>query len=316
MADAWLVIAAGEDRQHGGNDGYEDDPSSIYRWDSTVPNHSSIAEGDAIVIWDKRELIGASMIERIDEDDDVKNVYRCPHCEMGHIKRRKTLRPEWRCFNCSQNFDHPIAERKPVHTYASRHDVAWVDLAGVLEGRALRRLCDKPRSQLSLRQLDWSGFRAAIERVLDGEPLAVVDFRGERIRGGHRKATVRVRLGQAEFRRRLLHEQGALCAITGEAPPAVLEAGHLYSYASVGKHHDHGGLLLRRDIHRLFDSGQIAVDPRTMRIDVDPSLDEYRQYSDLHGRALACTIKEKQQRWLHAHWEQHREFVAQTGRAA
>lgn len=306
MADAWLVIAAGEDRQHGGNDGYEDDPSTTYRWDSTVPNHSSILEGDAIVIWDKRELIGASLIERIDEGDDVKNVYRCPHCETGHIKRRKRLQPAWRCFNCSRNFDEPIAERKPVHTYASHHEVAWVGLPGVLSGRALRQLCHKPRSQLSMRRLDWNGFRAAVAGALDGDPLAIVEFRGERIRGGHRNTTVRVRLGQAAFRRSLLEQQGAVCAITGAAPAAVLEAGHLYSYASVGKHHDHGGLLLRRDIHRLFDLGLIAIDPEALAIDVSPDLAPYAQYIGLHGQPIEQQISGPQHRWLEAHWRQHR----------
>src|SRR4051794_31902524 len=108
VANAWLVLAAGDDRQHGGNDGYDGDPASTYRWDNTVPNHNAIAPGDAIVVWDKRSLIGASVIERIDETDIAKNVYRCSHCGRANIKRRKTLQPAWRCFICSINFDSPV----------------------------------------------------------------------------------------------------------------------------------------------------------------------------------------------------------------
>src|SRR5881275_2225114 len=141
MARAWLVLAAGDDRQHGGNDGYDDDPASIYRWDDTVPNHKATSAGDAIVIWDKRSLIGASVIERIDEGDAVKNVYRCSNCGRAHIKRRKHKKPEWRCFGCSTNFEAPVVESRPVHTYASRHDVGWVDLNGLLDGAELRQLC-------------------------------------------------------------------------------------------------------------------------------------------------------------------------------
>jgi hypothetical protein len=53
MPDAWLVIAAGDDRQHGGNDGYADEPAHSYSWDDTVANHSALSAGDAIALWDK-----------------------------------------------------------------------------------------------------------------------------------------------------------------------------------------------------------------------------------------------------------------------
>lgn len=249
MERSWLVLAAGDDRQHGGNDGYDDDPAWVYRWDDTVPNHAAMTAGDAIVLWDKRSLIGASVIEHVDEGTAIKNVYRCSNCGRGHIKRRKHKEPQWRCFDCFTNFDSPLVESRSVHTYDSRHDVGWVDLSGVLTGAQLRQLCVSPKSQLSLRPLRWSDFGASVKAVLPGTPLTVLEFRGERIRGGHTRATVRVRLGQAAFRTRLVAEYGPVCAITGPAPLATLEAGHLYSYADVGQHDDHGGLLLRRDVH-------------------------------------------------------------------
>ena len=59
MTTAWLMIAAGEDRQHGGNQGYDDDPERHYSWDNTVANHRKPRNGHIIVLWDKRNLIGA-----------------------------------------------------------------------------------------------------------------------------------------------------------------------------------------------------------------------------------------------------------------
>ena len=35
---SWLLLSVGEDRQHGGNDGYNDDPALTYRWDSRTPD--------------------------------------------------------------------------------------------------------------------------------------------------------------------------------------------------------------------------------------------------------------------------------------
>ena len=57
----------GERRQHGGNVGYEDLPSSSYSWDNTVANFASPVPGEGIVIWDGDTLLGASVIEKIIE---------------------------------------------------------------------------------------------------------------------------------------------------------------------------------------------------------------------------------------------------------
>jgi hypothetical protein len=264
------------------------------------------------VVWDKRTLIGASVIDRIVPGTSTKPLYRCSECGGAHIKRRKTLDPPWRCFGCNTNFANPRVEQRTVHTYESRHNVSWIDLGGVLTGSQLRALCVSPRSQLSLRPLRWLEFRSAVETAVPGDPLALVDFRADSLRGGHSRATVRVRLGQAEFRRRLLDEHGEVCAFTGPAPSATLEAGHLYSYAEVGEHHQHGGMLLRRDVHRLFDLGQLAVDPTSLRIDVHPDLAAYDSYAAIDGRPLAIQLTRTHRRWLAEHWAVHRKASSQT----
>lgn len=66
MTAAWLMISAGEDRQHGGNEGCEDDPGRHDPWDSTVADQRKPRAGHAIVLWDRRILIGV-IIEPIDE---------------------------------------------------------------------------------------------------------------------------------------------------------------------------------------------------------------------------------------------------------
>lgn len=87
---------------------------------------------------------------------------------------------------------------------------------------------------------------------------------------------------------------------------SVLEAGHLYSYAKEGEHHQDGGLLLRRDVHALFDNGHLAVDPSTWRIDVLPQARAFDAYGPLHGQPLHTTLKPRQKKWLEQHWSQYR----------
>lgn len=99
---------------------------------------------------------------------------------------------------------------------------------------------------------------------------------------------------------------GEVCAFTGNAPAKVLEAGHLYSYAELGVHHEHGGLMLRRDVHRLFDDGSLAVNPSSLNIDVSDHLEAYPQYADLHDRQLRAQLHDQQIEWLARHWAEHR----------
>lgn len=302
---AWLAMAVGGRTQHGGNDGYEDLAESAYSWDSTVPNHGNTQVGDAIVLWDKTTLLGASVIERIDEWRSTKWIYSCPHCNRSGIKRRKKKRPLYHCYECKSEFDEPSRELVDTTIYRSQHGAAWVELAGVLTGPELRALCHSPHSQLSLRPLRWDKFSAAIESSPAGEPLTLLQAAASQIRGGHKLTTVRVRKGQQAFRRQLLQDYGAVCAISGPAPASTLEAAHLYSYASIGEHHDGGGLLLRRDIHRLFDLGHLAIEPSTLSIHVGSSLRAYPMYANLNGAALNVDVTETQLLWFAAHWGQH-----------
>ncbi|MFF9360597.1 HNH endonuclease [Streptomyces griseoluteus] len=302
MTTAWLVLALGENREHGGNDGYDDNPAEHYSWDSTVQNHARVAVGDVIALWDRKELIGLSVIEAIDTGTAEKTLYFCPQCQKADIKRRQRQTPAYRCGQCRAQFDIPGRKTKTVTTYRSRHGKDWQDRRGLLTGAELRALCDSPKSQLSIRPARWEKLRDALRELTGELPWEPEDDERTPILGGHKLSNVRVRLGQSAFRARLLQEQGEQCAVTGAAPAAVLEAAHLYSYADSGEHHDFGGLLLRRDIHRLFDLGHIGVNPDSGLIDIDASLRSYPLYAQLQGQPMAVQLRPEHKAWLEAHW--------------
>lgn len=298
LIPGWLMLAAGDRRQRAGNDGYDDHPTYQYSWDSAVPNHAAVMPGHAIAVWDGTALIGASVIERSETSESDKWVFRCPLCSRADIKRRATRHPAYRCQKCGGEFDQPHEERTPVRTYRSRHGIGWQALEGVLTGEQLRGLCTRPRSQLSLRQLRWDDFHHAVTAA--GGSLHTVDSTERFIREGHGMGLARV--GQGAFRRDLLDRYGAVCAMSGAAPAEALEAAHLYSYATSGRHHEHGGLLLRRDLHRLFDSGLLAVNPTTKRLDVSDALTGFPAYGYLHGQGLQIDLKPDHWRWIGLHW--------------
>jgi putative restriction endonuclease len=93
------------------------------------------------------------------------------------------------------------------------------------------------------------------------------------------------RSGQPKFRRNLIDRYGC-CLITGCQVEEVLEAAHIYPYHGHQTNLIENGLLLRSDIHRLFDLCLITISPETLEVLISPSLKE-SVYYEFHGRKLA-----------------------------
>jgi putative restriction endonuclease len=70
------------------------------------------------------------------------------------------------------------------------------------------------------------------------------------------------RLGQRSFQAVVLDAYHRRCAITGTHISPVLQAAHIRPVASGGEHRLDNGLLLRSDVHTLFDRGYLGVDPK------------------------------------------------------
>jgi hypothetical protein len=98
-------------------------------------------------------------------------------------------------------------------------------------------------------------------------------------------ASIVQRRGQAAFRSALLHAYGATCTVSGCAVESVLDAAHIVPYRGTETNCVQNGLLLRTDLHTLFDLGLVAVDPDTMTVLVSPTLAE-SEYTQFAGRRL------------------------------
>lgn len=86
------------------------------------------------------------------------------------------------------------------------------------------------------------------------------------------------RQGQQAFRSRLVGAYGRQCAVTGTTAVAVLEAAHIARYLGPQSNRTDNGLLLRADIHTLFDLHQLTVTPDYV-VRVDPRLaDTYDEF--------------------------------------
>lgn len=98
------------------------------------------------------------------------------------------------------------------------------------------------------------------------------------------------RLGQGGFRSMVIDAYSRRCAVTGERTLPALEAAHIVPYSQTRGHDVRNGVLLRADLHRLFDDGYVTINP-DHRFEVSKRIkDDYengRDYYALHGRAIA-----------------------------
>ena len=98
------------------------------------------------------------------------------------------------------------------------------------------------------------------------DPATVEDARQRTMR------SIAQRRGQRVFRQSLLRAYEGKCAITACSIPDVLEAAHIYPYQGPETNHVTNGLLLRADIHTLFDCGLITIDPDSLTVLVKEQL--------------------------------------------
>jgi hypothetical protein len=93
------------------------------------------------------------------------------------------------------------------------------------------------------------------------------------------------RQGQPEFRRRLVEAYGGKCAITGCDALQALEAAHIRPFRGRHTNDVTNGLLLRADIHTLFDQELLTIDTATMTVLLHPDL-MATTYAQLAGTPL------------------------------
>jgi putative restriction endonuclease len=108
--------------------------------------------------------------------------------------------------------------------------------------------------------------------------------------GGHSGPTVILpRRGQGAFRLMVMDAYDRRCAISGERTLPVLEAAHIRPFSETESHDIRNGVLLRSDIHKLYDLGYVTITPDS-KFRVSPRIrDQFSNgviYYDLHDKPV------------------------------
>ena len=169
------------------------------------------------------------------------------------------------------------------------------------------------KTYLTENEIGFNLFKQVEERLklpfASDKTVSFVQSPDERYGSEH---TIRHRLGQGSFRIIVTEAYQRKCAITGEKTLPVLNAAHIKPYSEEGPHVIQNGLLLRTDLHTLFDKGYITIDDKYTINVSDRLRDDFgngKIYYVHHGQKL--TVMPKQAADLPArdflHW--HNEHI-------
>lgn len=204
----------------------------------------------------------------------VKKLASCPSEAIDPLSVVKNYKGKLidRCKGI-ENYNQSLYEEKPIQSTLAINPIENIIL--------------EPSEEI-LNKLS-SGYPPEIDEITTAQEKLEEEefFTPKTIKEAKERITISIarRQGQSKFRQTLLEIYNNRCAITGcDAQPA-LEAAHIIPYIETENNHPSNGLLLRGDLHTLFDLYLITINPETMQINLAPEL-HHTSYGELHRKPL------------------------------
>ncbi|TDQ24141.1 HNH endonuclease [Phyllobacterium brassicacearum] len=286
---AWTFLAITGRWQYAGNAGYNDQPGRIYEYDSAVGNSRHVHPGDIAVLRDGRGMLGIGIVADVRSGPGHKQRFRCPACGSTAIKDRRTMLPRYRCGD-AHVFDQPVSETVSVMKYAADFGGSFVGVSGI-DATTLRKAVLRPSTQKSIEEIDASKIAPLVAAMsasagglfegffqgwnLDNLPPEVDEEAYQPSSGDRREAilrAIRARNGQSKFKTDLIRRYGAQCMISACTLMPVVEAAHIWPYRGPEDNHPANGLLLRADLHTLYDLDLLGISPETFEVETADGL--------------------------------------------
>ncbi|WP_255571657.1 HNH endonuclease [Ensifer sp. ENS12] len=236
---------------------------------------SPVSAGDLVWIWTHEDfeygaglgLTASAEVENIREDTGVLFLklrrvrILAPHVRLDDLPKGKG----GRAIEAIRGYRH--------HQAVELNDATLEEFLTIVEAR---------RTAIARRDAEL--------RALYDDPVTVeLNNQRETIQANYqRQFTLReVRPGQPAFREGLMRHYKGRCVVSNFAVAEVLEAAHIVPFSEDTQLRDdpRNGLLLRRDLHSLFDALMLSIHYKTGQLHVAPVLDN-SPYSKLKGRVI------------------------------
>lgn len=165
-----------------------------------------------------------------------------------------------------------------------------VGISPELRGSVFDRLMEKDPPPDELRAVLHRAVGPTLARFQVLEPGDAYEPRG---RGDDEAAmplefasrAIRARRGKRQLREKLIQAHGQRCAITGACPVDLLEVAYVVPFPDGDVHTVGNAILLRSDLHTLWDLDLIVLDPETLAVQVSPRL-KGSIYENIAGRKI------------------------------
>ncbi|BAP31994.1 uncharacterized protein CHSO_2957 [Chryseobacterium sp. StRB126] len=118
-------------------------------------------------------------------------------------------------------------------------------------------------------------------------------FNIDDIKDDRKKIAIQIyaRRGQKKFREELINVYNKKCAITQCQIVEMLEAAHIYSFKGSDTNKIPNGILLRSDIHTLFDLGLISINPENHMVQISNKISHDEYYTKLHQTKISLPTR-------------------------
>lgn len=144
----------------------------------------------------------------------------------------------------------------------------------------LYKSLDLTLQYLDLTNTDYEKINSLISNELDIYEPRLVD-NNERI-----FQSIKLRRGQRAFRNELFKIYNGKCPISLCSISHILDAAHITPYTGIETNNIQNGILLRTDIHTLFDLGLLTINANTFNVIIHPSLKDTDYYNLYHNKKI------------------------------
>ncbi|WP_214071832.1 HNH endonuclease signature motif containing protein [Mucilaginibacter sp. dw_454] len=292
----WILKSKGEKSSFGGNDGYDDKPDAYYIYDNFVPNHNKLKEGDYVLIADKKYLHGFAVVDHIAVTEGLeKKRYSCPVCGIKEHSARKTKTPKYKCRK-GHEFETLNEEITPIREYRADYSTSFINLPEKTSVQLLNKYYMNRNRYYSIQRAMPSFLEELFPDLLRqlGSPAGVVlrpymttdPYKpSEKDERAFRTGRSYYRPDQSKFRSDLFGYYGIKCMLTDCTVATALEASHICCYRGDEDNHCENGLLLRRDLHALYDADLLGICPSDLKVVLSRELMN-TEYSKFNGVTL------------------------------
>lgn len=297
----WVLKSKGESSAFGGNLGYADKVNSVYVYDTNVKNHDKVKADDFVVIVNKAYILGFARINAVKIRKSVSKIrYRCPICNTQEHYRRAGITPAYKCRN-KHEFDTPVEQNILVDEYSAHYGNSFISAPPKTDVKILRDYFIRWNLYYSIQPAEIEFFKDNFRQIYNNlklnkptsftpKPVFLIpelspykpDSADTRV---YKLRKIPSREGQQRFKELLLGIYGSTCMLTACDIQETIEASHICPYRGKKDHHPANGLLLRKDLHSLFDADLFGIHPETLKIHLHSSL-QNSYYKKYEGKSI------------------------------